>query len=211
MKSDENNEKDEWIDDEDVTSIWMSLASQSPVWKHEGLRSQSLPDLRYSSKYAVDLAAAMTGYIKFEILGVKLRSFESRRSWSQLAPVISYVLALRELAIITNQCCVVSSANAEYLMDEIDALVPGLGEIIVRADATKGHHDVEALTRAIRSLDAIVSSVNGKFGRRAKDPRLRFAAVTAEIEGGLAAVQHFWPFISSGDTTEMFRPLLSSD
>jgi hypothetical protein len=169
--------------------------------------SRSLPDINEASFYAVDLAATMTMYINFEILGVKIKSSQGKETWNRLAPVLSFALALRDLAEVTQTQCVVSSVDADYLRSQIDGLVPGLGEIIVRDVASRGVPDSEVLPKVARLIESLVETIGGSFGRKAKDPLRRLAAISTEVQSGLPAVSVLWPFMSSTDASEILKPI----
>ena len=193
------------------TSMWSSYAKSSPVWQHKKLMSISIPDRDETSVYALDLASTMARYINFELLKVKMKSSTAKESWSQLAPIVSFSLALRELAVISQRQCVVNSINAQYLANEIDGLVTGLGGIIVRDVPGSSNHDSEVLAKVCRIIESIVENAGGSFGRKMKNPLARMIAVQAEVQGGFAAVLRLWPFVSTADTSEIIRPLLDTD
>ena len=193
------------------TSIWEPYARQSPVWQHEKLRSHNLPGGSASSKYAVDLAATMTTHMTYDLLGIKLKSSASKNSWNRLAPVFSFALALRELAEIAQKDSVVSPTDARYLMLQLDALIPGLGGLILRDVSTHPGQLSDFLPKANRIIETLVEAVDGSFGRKAPDHIMRVLAITAEVQGGLAGVMAIWPYISSADTSEVFKPLLVGD
>lgn len=193
------------------TSIWESFASRSPIWQHERLRSYNLPGGSESSKYAVDLASTMTTHMTFDQLGIKLKSSASKNSWNRLSPVFSFALALRELAEIAGKDSVVSSTDARYLMPHIDALVPGLGGLILRNVSTNPGQLSDVGPRANRIIETLVEAVGGSFGRKAPDHIMRVLAITAEVQGGLAGVMAIWPYYSSADSSEIFKPLLVGD
>ena len=193
------------------TSIWESWATRSPVWQHQNLMSRSLPDVNEASCYAVDLAATMTTYVTFELFGVKVKSAQGKETWNRLSPVISFALALRELAEVTQRECVVSSVDVEYLQSQIDGLVPGIGEIIVRDVAGHGVPDSEVLPKVSQLIESLVETIGGSFGRKAKDPFKRLAVISAEVQSGLPAVLVLWPFMSSADSSEILKPMNGLD
>lgn len=196
---------------EDQTSIWESWAKSSPVWQHENMRSRSLPDGNDASLYAVDLAATMSRYITLDLLGVKMKSSQAKDSWNRLSPVISFVLAIRQLAVVTQRECVVSPANAQYLTLQIDRLVPGLGGMIARDVSRNNAQDSEVMAGITRIVTSVVETADGRFGRKAKDFFLRLIAITSEVEGGFAAILALWPFISTSEPSEILKPLTGLD
>lgn len=173
--------------------------------------SRSLPDGNEVSVYAVDLAATVSRYITLDLLGVKMKSSQAKDSWSRSSPVISFVLAMRQLAVVSQRECVVSPANAQYLILQIDGLVPGLGGMIVRDVSRHNAQDVEVMAGITRIITSIVETNGGRFGRKAKNIILRLAAVASEVEGGFAAILAMWPFISASDPSEILKPLISLD
>ncbi len=196
---------------EDQTSIWESRAKSSPVWQHENLRSRSLPDGNNASLYAVDLAATISRYITLDNLGVKMKSSQAKDSWNRLSPVISFVLAMRQLAVIIQKECVVTPANAQYLILQIDGLVPGLGGMIVRDVSRSNAQDSEVMAGITRIVTSVVETAGGRFGRKAKDWILRLVVITSEVEGGFAGILAMWPFISASDPSEILKPLIGLD
>ena len=173
--------------------------------------SISIPDRNETSVYALDLASTMARYINFELLNVKMKSSTAKESWRQLAPIVSFSLALRELAVISQRQCVVDSINARYLANEIDGLVAGLGGIITRDVPGSSNQDSEVLAKVCQIIESIVENAGGSFGRKMKNPIARMIAIQAEAQGGFAAVLRLWPFVSTADTSEIFRPLLDTD
>ncbi len=196
---------------EEQTSIWESWAKSSPVWQHQNLMSRSLPDGNEVSHYAVDLAATISRYITLDLLGVKMKSSQAKDSWSRLSPVISFVLAMRQLAVVSQRECVVSPANAQYLTLQIDLLVPGLGGMIARDVSRNNAQDSEVMAGITRIVTSIVENAGGRFGRKAKDSIVRFMAISSEVEGGFAALLALWPFVSASDPSEILKPLIGLD
>jgi hypothetical protein len=197
--------------EEHASSIWGQLAANSPIGKHEEFKSLSLPEQDVRSKYAVDLAAAMTNYITFESFGVKIRNVYARDVWLKNYPVVAFGLALAELALVTNQERVVSSQNAAYLGANLESYVGGLGVLAGRHDGSSETFSMTAAavaSRVTRTLDSVVEGVGGKYRRKAHDPMMRMAYVSIEAHGSLAGVEHFWRFLSSEDKSEIYRPLL---
>jgi len=159
----------------------------------------------------VDLAATISRYITLELLGVKMKSSQAKDSWNRLSPVISFVLAMRQLAVMSQRECVVSPANAHYLTLQIDRLIPGLGGMIVRDISRNNAQDSEAMAGITRIVTSVVETAGGRFGRRAQDWILRLVAITSEVQGGFAAILALWPFISASEPSEILKPLMGLD
>jgi hypothetical protein len=197
----------------DESSVWARWTKSSPVWVHEDLRSESLPEDDGRSVYAVDLAGLMTTYIAFESLGIKISSAHARNVWDRLYPVVAFGFALGELAVMTRQKRIVSSVNAAYLRSRLDSYVEGLGVLAGRPDDLSEDFAMDAAavsSRVSRMVDVVVQQAGGHYRRKTREPLFRMAVVSSEVLGAIAAVESIWPYVSAEPRPEMYRPLWAS-